>query len=582
MSWAKTFQIKTNGTVLGVIAESDTWFIRQDKELLAYNPDENRVVWRLQMQRDSLQMDKTLLRTDDLLIATLHADQKTDRAWLFAVDSESGHMVWSQRVAEQSLQGNGNILGENHWHILFTQIKDHHADLLLLDKSNGEIIKSLPLSQIPKGSAYTEHYYYYHSLHDALRRVDLESGEESMILVEKTAGLALVYDQLLCISGNALFSLDASSSQIIGEIDLNGKKAKKIIPFDNKDHVLVFFEGPRSSVALYDFKRNQPIWETTVPLHSTAFWTGHEVIVKDQTCKRNFSIDGQSGAVSPITTHSFAKLAYFSNGKWFDYAFHNLAVYEWTDLEAPEIDMPDPDESETEVMNIEDFIPGFLGHEDEQKDHLLRVHNQTLVDGNFELLFQEIARCFHIPVVHDKVKKYLVDTCNIEYIDGPLSLEGAKKSIGQFGSYKKLFGFGPEEKLYPALQVGSGRSNAFLLALESGNIISGHQSVLYGEYASEEWELAGKELVSFNQQLEEKYSCFDIQQLIAFQASFEDYKDHYDIPLEELYRQAGCTLTHSYPQLLRNLNAEPMEFLTGYMDEAETEAMIKSFFQPEE
>lgn len=575
MSWAKTFQLTTNGTVLGVIAEPEIWFIREDNELVAYNPDENRWMWRLQMSVDTLQMDKTLLHSGDLLLATLHSGQGGERAWLFAVEAETGHMVWSRRVAAQSLQGNGHIVNENNWHFLFTETKNNKANLLLLDKSTGELIKSLPLQDIPKGNICTDQHYYYHSYNGSLHRLNLETGDDSIILSEKITGLVLNYDQLFCISGNALFAIDIDSSRITGKISVAGKNARKMISIDCRDQVLVFFEGQRAAVALYDFRKNGALWETVVPGRSWALWTGHEVIIKDQLCKRNISIDAQSGETSPIQTDSFAKLAYFSGGKWFDYSYHTLAVYEWVDMEIQEIDLPDPDDSDTEEMNIADFIPGFFGHEDEQKDRLLRLLQQVSESDRFEVLYEELAKCFHIPVLHDKVKAYLRATCNQEYIPGPLGIDGAKRSISQFGSYKKLFGFGPESKLFPALQVGTGRSNVFIMSLESGNIISGHQEVLFSEYATEEWELSGRDLTTFNQQMEEKYSCFDIEQLMAFQCSFDYYKDDYNIPLEEFYHQAAHTLARSYQHLLLTLYSEPMEFLTGYMDESETDAMIK-------
>ncbi|NOQ74206.1 MAG: hypothetical protein GQ574_19515 [Crocinitomix sp.] len=532
MAWEKERMIPF-GKVISIVTDFDVWVMRMNKLIYGFDYAANKIVWQIEVNDSSSNVNKEILKAGDYVIGSYFADKKSNKVWFFALAPLTGKIVWSKKIDKSCVSGNSSQPGYffSNENFLFSQDRSGTKANYIIDSRTGETLfvkEAIGFNKIfESGNDILFLHHVSAQLYKHPKKVTAISKSEK-ILEDHYISNAYTLNDKLYLFGRPkeqeekqykILELDNDSYEVLRTYDLdkNGKyRGAQMLAIENG---VVILYGDGIPLQLIDLNRPEKNWKNE-EAKDTLIHTKNGLLTSECFDDNILSLSKDEGV---LTDSGIAfKSQYFSSGNYIvtnvskagSFAEQELAIYVWKDkAEESEISMAS---IACELQNIKDLIdfepPKKVTKKEQLKNALIKVNNAA----DFEAFHSELKGIYKIKKINAKVITYIENHFFTDNIDGFLNLSGAKKALETSLTYHEILSEGSDDLLFPAIFLGSESSGSyFYLMLESGKIISPHHDSL----KEESYSLFSDEMTmtAFKNKLVKQFSVYDIDQLLLLQ-----------------------------------------------------------------
>lgn len=598
--WQKIFESGRVHGVIEVAAWPNMWVLRGETvvprishTLYGYDAAANRLLWAL----DGLVNGPitwhhcpSLVRAGDVAVAATYVGKRRDQTWLLGLKPRTGDLLWRRPVAWHRGKTSGGSLMETayaglvgtaeHVIVLENSSADRCVPLIRwLDPATGAAVYECPGPDIRRAAVAAGGYLYYPDVEmddePGLYRVPAAPGGH----MEKVADVCV---KSLLAAGERLYATysdekdnwtaccwEASSMIELArrEIDFEGgqydwPQVDAVLPGDPY-HVILHRNQTHRALNL---RSGQVLWEQTVEhgpltfLHVPAgllgyTWVQDAMWVDPATGAGSDAGLGHAEQFFAIGDRLLAGVKFWKAG---------CRIYAPA-AEAPP-QSPGSDDAALPSRKLRELLPDLLT---DPRDELEALFAKAASGrGSLNPFFKAFRPLIGAGQIHKKVKDFLTALKAGELDAGPLTLTPFADLHGGCFYYSDLFGFGPQDRFFPAILFASETYGVeFYLMVETGAVISLHHDATFSEVASDVWKDCGEHVLAFERQFPQHGALLDIAQLTRFQQAFKDC-DHVeklgDLDPRDFFTRTTQAFGWTLRQFRDNMDDVRLEFLYHY------------------
>jgi|GEM_PF-5426596 len=484
----------------------ETTALAGESQLLMYDPQRQEILWALNYRRQGPYDNHQPVYRCGNLISTYLVDEKEDLAWLYALHSQTGQLVWKEKIPARALMGRNrtdNYLVATENFVFYTQRKDGFA--FLRDAESGVLKGQFPglnVDQMAANSRYIALFEWHSGGILLLDTTQEKPSFDSHHLGKWLVDFTLDEDHLFAL---VIEEKEDSRSLHLRQYKLLGMELIQDFTFSNE------LDEPKI-VRVWEGKT--AILESRDALHAVNLQTGELIWSIETEDSPSYVVVTANGIglfpfMGDLTMLSMETggVTYSMEEEGWQYPFHRigndvLCEGSWVEIES--LKNPDVSErtlwlswtseepsqiGEPEVTKTFDLMT-VLGASAPRKEilatELQNGKEQLATDGNWEAFFTTLCKVFEIEGIHPDVKDFLQELHAKDHLSGAIGVSNFDRVVGGF-TFDSLWSVGPDNRFFPGLLIASeSGGHYFYTDLESGSLICVHHDDNY-DWANQ-WE----------------------------------------------------------------------------------------------